>query len=118
MKYALIDTCSLRHLIDHNSYSKYITHLKNLIDQGEISLLVHNNIIEEWERHKVKWRKDIERKLNFVNKNSSDSENLPILFNNPKQHLEEQLSSIDEMLKNGIRIDTPEGIKNESYERL
>lgn len=118
MKYILIDTCSLRHLIDHNSYSKYITHLKNLIDQGEISLLVHNNIIEEWERHKVKWRKDIERKLNFVNKNSSDSENLPILFNNPKQHLEEQLSSIDEMLKNGIRIDTPEGIKNESYERL
>jgi hypothetical protein len=79
---------------------------------------VHNNIIEEWERHKVKWRKDIERKLNFINKNSSDSENLPILFNNPKQHLEEQLSSIDEMLENGIRIDTPEGIKNESYERL
>lgn len=118
MKYILIDTCSLRHLIDHNSYSKYIIHLKDLIDQGEISLLVHNNIIEEWERHKVKWRKDIERKLNFIKKNSSDSENLPITFINPKQHLEEQLSSIDKILENGIKINTPEGIKNESFERL
>src|SRR5690606_33263812 len=108
MKYVLIDTCSLRHLIDNNSYSKYIIHLKNLIVQGEISLLVHDNIVKEWERHKPKWRSDIERKLNFINKNSSDFENLPILFNNPKQHLEEQLSSIDKMLENGIRIYTPE----------
>lgn len=118
MIYILIDTCSLRHLIDHNSYSKYITHLKNLIDQGEISLLVHNNIIEEWERHKPKWRNDIERKLNFINKNPSNSENRPVLFNNPRQHLEEQLSSIDNILENGKKISTPEGIKNESFERL
>ncbi|MFN3019924.1 PIN domain-containing protein [Chryseobacterium sp. TY3] len=118
MKYVLIDTCSLRHLIDHNSYSKYIIDLKNLIDQGEISLLVHNNIIEEWERHKVKWRKDIERKLSFLNKNPSNSENLPVLYNNPRQHLEEQLSSIDKLLENGIKLNTPEGIKNESFERL
>lgn len=118
MKHLLIDTCSLRHLIDRNFYSQYIIQLNNLINQGELSLIVHNNIFEEWEKHKIKWKRDIERKLNFTNQNSLDSENLPIIYNNPKQHLEEQISSIEEILKKGIIIDTPEGIKNESFERL
>ncbi len=100
MKHILIDTCSLRHLIDRNFYSQYIIQLNDLINQGKLSLIVHNNIFEEWEKHKIKWRRDIERKLNFTYQNSLDSENLPIIYNNPKQHLEEQISSFKEWNNN------------------
>ncbi|MNU15311.1 hypothetical protein D3C71_34410 [compost metagenome] len=118
IKHVLIDTCSLRHLIDYNSYSQYIIQLTNLINQSEVQMLTHQNIIEEWQKHKHKWRRDIERKLNFQNKNSSDSKNLPSTVENPKEHLEVQLTTIDELLNNAWLLDTPEGIKNESYDRI
>ncbi|MDV3873367.1 hypothetical protein CMT47_19555 [Elizabethkingia anophelis] len=118
MKYVLIDTCSLRHLIDNNAYSRYIIQLKNLINQNEIKLLVHENIINEWEKHKIKWRNDIERKLNFEKKRPVNAGNLPIISNDRIQYLDEQLATIDEILINGIRIMTPDVIKNESHTRI
>lgn len=111
MIYVLIDNCILRHFVDTNGYSNYILELENLIENQHIRLVTHPLIIEEWQKHKTKWIKDKERKLNRLNPNSSA--NLPEPFIN-YQHIELQFQQIDLLLeKSYIQLSTPSSITSE-----
>lgn len=124
MKYLLIDNCSLRHLINTFGYSKYILELENLIACNSVELITNESLIEEWNKHKEKWRKEKERKINSKSNNDKIVE-VPtnqIVTYNPQAsfiHLDEQIKKLDSILQNAkINLTTPEVIKNETHNRL
>lgn len=110
MKYVLIDSCILRHLVDTNGFSKYIIELENLINNNEIRLITHKVIIEEWEKHKVKWKKEKE------NKNKKTSSQF-IIFQD-SIFIENQFEKISTLVKNSYQIlETPDIINSEYAKR-
>lgn len=124
MKYLLIDNCSLRHLIHTYGFSKYILELENLVASNSVELISHELLIEEWNKHKNKWQKDKERKINFRANNESIEvvSTNEIVPHNPQIsniHLDEQINKLDSLLLNAkLTLTTPEIIKNETYNRL
>jgi hypothetical protein len=125
MKYLLIDNCSLRHLIDNNSYSKYIQELEQLISTNRVELITHELIILEWNKYKEKWKNDKERKIKYLSNSTNSNDDLQnnglIKLNSPISniHLTEQINKIDTLLLNcKLILKTPEGIKNETHQRL
>lgn len=124
MKYLLIDNCSLRHLIDKNGYSKYILQLENLLGSKSVELIINDSLMAEWNKHKDKWRRDIERRINAKSNNIIGIEvsSTQIAVNNQQLsfiHLDEQIKKLDNLLLNAkINLMTPEVIKNETHSRI
>lgn len=123
MKYLLIDTTTLLQLIDTNGYNNYLSELQDLLNRDEVSLITHKLIIEEWEKHKTKRRKDKERKLLFDSKNNINAKKnvnnlLPSAPTTNIDHIERQIQQIEELLLNAkVVLETEEGIKNEFADR-
>ncbi len=123
MIYLLIDSCSLLQLIQQEGYNNYLSELLTHINNNKIAFITHELVIQEWEKHKEKHKRDKERKLLFYNKQNNNIENnsstlLPskILVNT--NHLELQITLIDKLLSKAKEIlRTPEIIKNDFAER-
>lgn len=122
MKYLLIDNCSLRHLISNYGYSAFILELENLITSNSVELITHDLLIAEWDKHKEKWQRDKERKINFNAKNKDVIATKKIVPYNAQIsniHLEEQIKKLDSLLLSAkIRLTTPPVITNETHGRL
>lgn len=117
MIHLLIDTCSYRNLIRNKFFSRDISELENKINSGEIKLYTHQNIINEWQKHKNKWLKDIERTNNYSNRYNENNENLPTIYDGNNKFLLEQFSKIDHILKCAVCIETPKVILDETHIR-
>lgn len=122
MKYLLIDNCTLLQLIDENGYNNYLSDLANLINTEEVALIIHQIVIDEWEKHKTERKNKLERKLLFYERNSRKikSDNLlpSIPFVNIS-YIEKQISEIDRLILNAqIIVQSTEGIKNEVADRI
>ncbi len=116
----LIDTCSLIHLVDKNGYNPYLIQLKNLIENKKIRLLSHELILQEWENHKTKIKKDELRKLNRNNNKIDLNSTQSLIPANPFQnliHFDIQIRTIDDLLKNSTMLKTTEAIKFEFSDR-
>lgn len=124
MKYLLIDNCSLRHLINTHGYSRFILELENLIASKSVELITHELLIEEWNKHKTKWLHDKQRIINSKAGRGKQQEPstmgiIPYDSKTTDIHLEEQIKILDDLIINTkIKLQTPETIKNETYQRL
>lgn len=122
MIYLLIDTCTLLHLVSADGYNDKLNSLKEYIDNGQISLLTHQLLIEEWNKHKLN---DINRKQKKLLKSKSDNEYvtknnelIPSNIFTNINHLDLQIREIDKLLSEAKILITPDGIKNEFAERV
>ena len=112
----LIDNCSLLRLTLADAYSRYLISLTNLINDGNIRLITHRLLLEEWENHKSKDKSRKLKKLGKVHGSSlSNGELLPSFIST--EHIDVQQAVIDKLLENAIVVDTPEIIKNEFADR-
>jgi len=123
MVHLLIDNCSLLQLSNINGYNNYLIQLEDHINNGELILITHNLILEEWERHKLKDKERKERKLLFLSKQKEQIQNdatnlLPTIATVNTNHLDLQVQQIDNILAKAKVLNTPEGIKNEVAERI
>jgi len=118
MIHLLVDNCSLRDVIDIHGYSGYLSKLETLIHQKKLRLYAHELLLMEWNKHKKKWKEDKEDKLlgsgkfKFNNNPISATATLTNL-----DHIHDQISKIDELLKEAFLLTTPDVIKNEFSDR-
>jgi hypothetical protein len=122
VKYLLIDTTTLLQLIDIEGYNNHLSALEDLLNRGEVSLITHRLIVEEWNNHKTKRQKDKERRLLFdSNKNINRKKNSDNLLPSAPminiKHIDRQIQQIDELLLSAKVLETTEGIKNEFADR-
>ncbi|MXV50348.1 DUF4935 domain-containing protein [Pedobacter sp. HMF7647] len=113
----LIDNCTLIQLVHSEAYGRYLIELENYIQTGQITLLTHQTIIEEWEKHKPANKERIVKKLRKQNSQSigDGSASLPTPIN--VNHIELQYEQIDRLLHNAELLTTPEKIEFEFAER-
>jgi len=119
MIYLLIDTCTLLQLIDEAGYNKSLLELTNLVNNHKVGFLTHKIIIDQWNRHVAKRRKDKERKLLYFKDHPKNNSNnlLPSLTSVSIAHIESQILEINKLLKNGIILETQDIIQNEFSDR-
>ena len=102
MIFILIDSCALRDLIDNHGYSQYLSEIESLISENRLSFITHKLVVEEWEKHKKRWKKDKEKKLLGYSKQESNlnaDNNAIIPFTNiSADHIEIQITQIDILL--------------------
>lgn len=114
----LIDNCSLLQLINSQGYGHFLVQLENYVNSGNISLVTHQHILDEWEKHK---ERDKRKKAATLFKHAEISEpidSLPAsLMPVQIRHLDLQSDKIDLILGKASVIPTPEGIKNEFANR-
>lgn len=100
-------------------FSNYIVNLREVIYANKVTLLLHQNIIEEWNRHKIEWRNNWIKKVQKIRTSANEvnrKENIHILNNT--LHIDQQIASIEGFFEVGTLVDTPDSIKMETHERL
>lgn len=116
----LIDNCTLLQLVYSDAYSGYLIELENLVNGGNISLITHKLILEEWAKHrpidKERKHKKLLKRINKVKLQPDNSLPVPVSIN--YEHLDLQYEQIDRLLKAAKVIDTPEVIHTEFSERF
>lgn len=122
MIYVLIDNCTLLQLVAVSGYNEYIAKLVDGINNNQMRLLTHENIINEWERHKLKHQRRKEQKLiSFGNENSTElgqtNNLLPKRHGKNALHIDLQTQQIDDLLARSIRLSTPNIVTGEFAER-
>lgn len=116
----LIDNCSLLHLIYAEGYSQALIELENRVNSGQVTLLTHPLILEEWATHRDK---DKDRKLKKLlaqpgkKELSNPSSLLPSQIQVTTSHLELQFKQVDKLLQGAELLQTPETITNEFAKR-
>lgn len=114
MVYLLIDTCSLRDLLDVHGYSTYLTELKSLIANDSIQWLSHEKVVEEWNKHKEKWGRRKLAKILPVHQEMETSHNSKQhIVKYEKSYIETQIGDIDNLIGSNRILKTPEIISNE-----
>lgn len=115
--YLLIDNCSLVNFVHSHSFGKYLLDLESQVNRGNIQLLTHENILDEWKRHRSKNKDRIVRKLLGKNNqgNAGDGSLLPSTIN--ADHIDLQNEGIDRLLKMATVIATPPVIEQEFSRR-
>lgn len=115
----LIDNCSLLQLINAQGYGKFLLELNNHVDNGHITLITHETLLAEWEKHKQADRKRKEKSLQKqLGKPGVTPETQSLTL--PKinlDHLDMQIEQIDNLLKKAEVIATPQIITYEFAER-
>lgn len=115
MKNILIDTCSLIDLLTEDK-NKLLPYLEFWKQNSCINLVTHKLIIEEWNKHKEKQKKRFEDSLNTKYRHTleiSRKEKLLVPENliPNLENIDNQIQSIDELLKDSIQLDTSDEIK-------
>lgn len=120
MIYLLIDTCTLLQLINEAGYNKSLLELTNLVNNHKVEFLTHKIVIDQWNRHIEKRKKDKERKLlYFKDQSKNNSDNLlPSLSSLSIDHIESQVLEIYKLLKKAVLLETQEIIQNEFSDRF
>jgi len=123
MIFILIDSCALRDLIDNHGYSQYLSEIESLISENRLSFITHKLVVEEWEKHKKRWKKDKEKKLLGYSKQESNlnaDNNAIIPFTNiSADHIEIQITQIDMLLASAkVTLETPDIISRDFSNRF
>lgn len=116
MKYIVLDTCILKSsLVGKSSYSKDLAQIFEWHKKQRITLLCHDVLLDEWEKHKQDERLKIEHAI----KNHTRQIEVLNLYNladvlsgeeNAKKILQEQIDDIDILLKESLRFQTPDAV--------
>ncbi|SMC44271.1 PIN domain-containing protein [Pedobacter africanus] len=115
----LIDNCSLLQLVNSQGYGKFLLDLTDHINNGNITLITHELLIEEWDKHKLK---DKTRKEKILRKKLGTTDDAAqgttqALERIDVIHLDKQIAQIDELLKKAEVLRTPQVITNEFSDR-
>lgn len=115
MKNILIDTCSWIDLLSENS-NKLLPHLEFWKNNNCINIITHEIILQEWNEHKVKQKKKFFESINTKYKHAVEigkKEKLLIPENLAPniQNIENQIRTIDELLKSATVLKTSDDIK-------
>lgn len=113
----LIDNCTLIRLVHSEAYGQYLIELVNQVQSGHITILTHDLIIEEWQKHKAGNKKRIVKKLAKQHQlpAKAGGELLPAPMT--VDHIDIQYQQIDRLLQNALCLHTPEQINIEFAER-
>jgi len=115
MKNILIDTCSLIDLLSEDK-NKLLPHLEFWKQNNCINFVTHKLIIEEWNNHKEKQKRRFESSLKTKYKHTVEigkKEKLLVPENLAPnlENIENQIQSIDELLRDSIQLKTSRKIK-------
>lgn len=115
MKNILIDTCSLIDLLSEDK-NKLLPHLEFWKQNNCINFVTHKLIIEEWNTHKEKQKKRFEDSLKTKYRHAveiSKKEKLLVPENLVPnlEYIDNQIQSIDKLLKDATILDTSDEIK-------
>jgi hypothetical protein len=115
MIHILIDTCSLRELLDSYGYSSYLSEIESLIAKKLIRWVSHENIIAEWDKHKDGWgrrkmAKSLPLQSSYLFSDSSSAVQR-------RSHIDIQIETIDKLLHENQVLHTPPVIANDFEHR-
>ncbi|MDB4903520.1 MAG: hypothetical protein JWQ63_2801 [Mucilaginibacter sp.] len=115
----LIDNCTLLQLVYSEGYSQQLVALENFVNAGNVSIITHELVIEEWKKHK---EEDKSRKLKKLLKPKAipDLETISFLPSpvvTTTTHLDSQFEQVDKLLRDAKILTTPPAITNEFAER-
>lgn len=116
--YLLIDSCSWLQAVYTNGYSQYLLELENYVNSGDIIILTHPHILQEWEKHRLA---DKTRKIEKLLKRYNPAEEqtlVPAKLMPTQEHLDLQYETVDRLLQSARPIETPQVIANEFTERF
>lgn len=118
MIHLMIDTCSLLQLADRNGFNQLLQ-LETYVNNNDVVFYVNESIIEEWNKHKNDLLKREQRFLLQENQSDRSNQLLPSKFNKLERSLfDEQLILLEKLIANSVQINTPEGIRHETVERI
>lgn len=115
MKNILIDTCSLINLLSEDK-NKLLPHLVFWKKNNCLNFVTHQLIIEEWNEHKEKQRKNFQQSLRTKYKHTVEvgkKEKLliPEYLEPNLQNVDNQIKAIDKLLNDSILLETSDDIK-------
>mgnify|MGYP006166477039 CR=1 FL=1 len=115
MKYILIDTCSWVDLLTEDR-NKLLPHIEFWVKNECLTIVTHEIIIDEWNIHKEKQKRRFLDSLTTKYRHTKEivsKENLPIPRNlSPNfKNIENQIITIDEILLNSLKLNTPKEVK-------
>ena len=117
----LIDTCSWVDLLSEDT-NKLLPHIEFWWNNKYINIITHKVILEEWNKHKQKRKKEFTDSLKTKYKHTAEivqKENLSIPQNlEPNiQIIDDQIRIIDKFLNNSTTLDTSDDIKIKCSDR-
>ncbi len=118
--HVLLDTNILINLVSKHSYGVLLKYIKTLVEAGQISLLVPVALVEEWDRNKGDKKKRVLKDIADEASRQSTTHHERANYTQAQvdrlvKNLEDQISDIDNLLKNGIEIDRSDLINSYIY---
>ena len=117
--YLLIDTCSLRHLVSKIEVSPELKQFELWIRRGDLVLLCPDVLKEEWQEHRIQQIEDVKKSLEKRAKqdNLFSRELTNHQIQSAMSTLLSQVHIVDQLLAQGIQIQTSEAVKAKIVDR-